>query len=132
VDLVVVTNEFDDVIFAENVDTVQHVEEDDETTISESGEENMQPSVDTAPDASVSTIDKGNETNMPSLAVTPCGVPTSSRINWSSYYIDKEFMALKLKLINLQGYPNHNGISHIESAICDGAVVDDERKPRVR
>jgi hypothetical protein len=33
---------------------------DDETAISESDEENVQPSVDTAPDAPVGTVDEGN------------------------------------------------------------------------
>jgi hypothetical protein len=40
--------------------------------------------------------------------------------------------ALKAKLINLQDYPNNKDISHIESAICDSAIDDDERNPRVR
>jgi hypothetical protein len=38
---------------------------------------------------------------------------------------------LKLKLINLQDYPNHKDISHIDSAICDNAIVNDEANPRV-
>jgi hypothetical protein len=36
-----------------------------------------------------------------------------------------------VKLINLQDYPNNKDISHIESAICDSAIVDDEGNPRV-
>jgi hypothetical protein len=40
-------------------------------------------------------------------------------------------MTLKLKNINLQDYLNHKDISHIESTVCDSAVVDDERNPRV-
>jgi hypothetical protein len=56
--LTVVTDEFDD-----NVNTEAHVEEDDEAGINKSDEENMQPTVDTAPDASVGTIDEGNEPN---------------------------------------------------------------------
>jgi hypothetical protein len=40
-------------------------------------------------------------------------------------------MALKEKLIKLQDYPNNKDISHIESAICDSAIVDDEGNPRV-
>jgi hypothetical protein len=130
--LAVVTDEFDADTFAENVDTEQHVEEDDETTISENDEENMQPSVDTAPDAPVNTIDEGNETHMPSTAVNPCDVPTSSRIEWSSYYTDEELRVLKLKLINLQDYPNHKDISHIESAVCNIVVVDDKGNLRIR
>jgi hypothetical protein len=39
--LVVVTDEFDADTFAENVDTEQHIEEDDETARSKSDEENM-------------------------------------------------------------------------------------------
>jgi hypothetical protein len=38
---------------------------------------------------------------------------------------------LKAKLINLQEYPNNKDISHIEYAICDSAIVDDEGNPRV-
>jgi hypothetical protein len=39
--------------------------------------------------------------------------------------------ALKAKLINLQDYPNNKDISHIESAVCDNAIVNDEGNPRV-
>jgi hypothetical protein len=45
----VVTDEFDDETFDENIDTEAHVEED------------MQPIVDTAPDAPVGTGDEVNE-----------------------------------------------------------------------
>jgi hypothetical protein len=79
--LAVVTDEFNADMFDENVDTEPHVDEDDEAAINESDEENMQPSVDTAPDAPVSTVDEGNEENMPSSAATQCDVPTSSRID---------------------------------------------------
>jgi hypothetical protein len=44
--LVVVTDEFDADMFAENVDTEQHIKEDNEIARSESDEGNMQPSVD--------------------------------------------------------------------------------------
>jgi hypothetical protein len=37
-----------------------------------------------------------------------------------------------LKHINLQDYLNHKDISHIGSAICDRAVVDDEGNLRAR
>jgi hypothetical protein len=60
---VVVTDEFDDEIFDENVDTDAHVEEEEEAGMSESDEENVQPTVDTAPDAPVGTVDEGNEPN---------------------------------------------------------------------
>jgi hypothetical protein len=79
--LTVVTDEFDADTFAENVDTEQHVEEDDETARSESYEGNMQPLVGMAPDAPVDTDGEGNETNVPSSAVTLCDVPTSSCID---------------------------------------------------
>jgi hypothetical protein len=79
--LVVATDEFDADMFDKNVDTESHVEEDDEAAISESNEENVQPSVDTAPDAPVSTIDEGNEENVPSSATAQCDVPISSRID---------------------------------------------------
>jgi hypothetical protein len=73
--LAVVTNEFDANTFDENVDTEQHIEEDDETARSESDEE--------------------------LTGVTPYDVPTSSRIDWGSYYTDEELRALKLKHITL-------------------------------
>jgi hypothetical protein len=128
----VVTDEFNTDTFTENVDTEQHIEKVDETAISESDEENMQPSVGIALDASIGTVDEGNEPHMPSSAVNLCDVPTLSHIDWSSYYTDEELMALKLKLINLQDYLNHKNISHIESVVCGSAVVDDEGNPRVR
>jgi hypothetical protein len=119
--LVVVIDEFDNKTFHENVDTEPHVEEDDEAAISESDEENMQPSVDTSPDALVSTVDEGNEQND----------LTCSCIDWSSYYSEEELRALKVKLINLRDYPNNNDISHIEFAVCDSAIVNDEDNSRV-
>jgi hypothetical protein len=130
--LAVVIDEFDADIFAENVDTEQHAEKDDETVRSESDEGNVQPSVDTTPDAPVGTVDEGYEANMPSSTVTPCDVPASSCIDWSSYYTNEELRTLKLNLINLQDYPNHKGICHIESDVCDSAVVDDEGNLKVR
>jgi hypothetical protein len=77
--LAVVTDEFEVITFAEIVDTEQNVEEDDETA--KSDEENLQPSVDTAPDAPVDIGGKGNEANVPSSVVTLCDIPTSSRID---------------------------------------------------
>jgi hypothetical protein len=130
--LAVVIDEFDADTFAENVKTQQHIEEDDETSRSESNEENRQPSVYIAPDAAVGSGGEGNEANVPSSTVTLCDVSTSSHIDWGSYYIDKELRVLKLKHISVQDYPNHNDISHIGSTICDNAVVDDEANPRVR
>jgi hypothetical protein len=85
---VVVTDEFDIDMFDENVATEPHVEEDEEA-IDDSNEENMQPSVDIAPDAPVGKVDEGNEENIPSPAAAQCDVPTSSRIDCSSYYIEK-------------------------------------------
>jgi hypothetical protein len=67
--LAVVTDEFDADTFDENVDTEQHVEEDGETARSESDEELTE--------------------------ITPYDISTSSRIDWDSYYIDKELRALK-------------------------------------
>jgi hypothetical protein len=92
----------------------------------------MQPSIDTGPNAPVDLGDEGNEANMPSSMVTLCDIPTSSRIDWGSYYTDKELMALKLKHINLQDYLNHKDISHIGSVICDSAVVNDDGNSRVQ
>jgi hypothetical protein len=79
--LEVVTNEFDTDTFDENIDTEQHIEEDNETAISKSDKENMQPSVDTTPDAPVGIVDEGNKANMPSSTATPCDAPASSRID---------------------------------------------------
>jgi hypothetical protein len=98
--LAVVTDGFDNDTFDENVDTEQHVEEDDETGRSEKDEELS--------------------------GVTLVDVPTSSRIDWGSYYIDKELRALKLKRITLEDYSNHKDVSQIGSALCDSAIVDDE------
>jgi hypothetical protein len=117
----VVTYEFDDETFDENVDTETYIEEDDEAGITESNEENMQPIVDTTPDAPVGTVDEGNELND----------LTYSFINWSLYYSEEELGALKVNLINLQDYSNNKDISHIESVVCDSAIVDDEGNPRV-
>jgi hypothetical protein len=122
--LAVVTDEFDADTFVENVDTEQHIEEDVETARSEGDEGNVQPSVDTS--------SEGNEANAPSYVFTLCDVPTSSCIDWSSYYTDKELRALKFKHINLQDYLNHKDISHIGSTVCDSAIVDVEGKPRVQ
>jgi hypothetical protein len=61
--LAIVTDEFDDEIFDGNVDIEIHVEEEEEAGISESNEENVQPTVDTAPDAPVGTVDEDNESN---------------------------------------------------------------------
>jgi hypothetical protein len=110
--LAVVRDEFDIDTFNENLDNEQHVEENDELPSSESDEE--------------------NEANVPSSVGTLCDVPMSNRIDWGSYYIDEELMALKLKHINLQDYPNHKDISHIGLAVCDSAIVDDEGNPMVQ
>jgi hypothetical protein len=53
----VVTDEFEADTFDENVDIEPHVE----AAINESDEENVQPSVDTTPDALVGTVDEGDE-----------------------------------------------------------------------
>jgi hypothetical protein len=129
--LAVITDEFNVNTFDENVDTEPLVDEDDEAAISDSDEENVRPSVDTTLDASVGAIDDGNEQNVPTSTAAQCDVPTSSRIDWSSYFTEEELRALKVKHINLQDYPNKQDISHIESAIYDSAIVDDEGNPRV-
>jgi hypothetical protein len=104
--LAVVTDEFNVDTFDKNADTEQHVEEDDETTKSESDEE--------------------------LTVVTPYDVLTSSRIDWGSYYTDEELRALKLKHITLQDYSNHKDVSQIRSALCNSVVVDDEGNPMVQ
>jgi hypothetical protein len=75
--LAVITDEFDVDTYAENVDTEQHIEEDDETARSESDKENKQTSVDIAPGVAVGSGDEGNEANVPSSVVTLCDVLTS-------------------------------------------------------
>jgi hypothetical protein len=92
----------------------------------------MQPPIDKAPDVPVVTGCEGNEANVPPSTVTLCDVPTSSHIDWSSYYTDKELRALELKHINLQEYLNHNYLNHIGLAVCVSAVVNDEGNLRVR
>jgi hypothetical protein len=129
--LAVVIDEFDADTFVEDVDTEQHIEEDDEIARSESNEGNVQPLVDTAPDAPVDTSGEGNEANVPSSVVSLCDVPTSSRIDWGSYYTNEELRALNFMHINLQNYLNHKNISHIGLVVCDSAVVDDEGNPSV-
>jgi hypothetical protein len=74
-----VTDEFDDETFYENVDTEPHIEEDDEAAISDNDEENVQSSMDTTPDAPVDTVDEGNEQKD----------LICSRIDWSSYYSEE-------------------------------------------
>jgi hypothetical protein len=130
--LTVVIDEFDVDMFDENIDTEQHVEEDDETASSESNEENRQPPVNIAFDTTVGVGGEGNEANVPSSAVTLCDVPTSSCIEWGSYYTDEELRTLKLKHITLQDYLNHKDMSQIGSTVCDSVVVNDEGNSRVR
>jgi hypothetical protein len=110
----------------------KQIEENDESSSSENDEENMQPLFDTPPDVLVGIGGEGNEANVPPSAVTLCDVPSSSHIDWGSYYTDEELRALKLKHINLQDYLNHKDINHIGSVVYDSAVVDDEGDPRVR
>jgi hypothetical protein len=64
--------------------------------------------------------------------VTPYDVPTSSRIEWGSYYTYEKLRALNLKHITLQDYLNHKDVCQIGSALCDSVVVDDEGNPRVQ
>jgi hypothetical protein len=110
----------------------KQIEENDESSSSENDEENMQPLFDTPPDVLVGIGGEGNEANVPPSAVTLCDVPSSSHIDWGSYYTDEELRALKLKHINLQEYLNHKDISHIGLVVCDNVVVGDEGNPRVR
>jgi hypothetical protein len=79
--LAVVTDEFDADTFDENVDTEQHVEEDDETARSESDEESREPPVNTTSDVAIDAGGEGNEANVPSSPVTPCDVSILSRID---------------------------------------------------
>jgi hypothetical protein len=78
--LAMVIDEFGTDTFDENVNTEQHIEKDDEIAINESDEENVQPSVETAPDAPVGTVDEGNEEYMPSSTAILCDVRTSNRM----------------------------------------------------
>jgi hypothetical protein len=130
--LALVRDEFDANTFDENLNNEQNIDENDESSNSESDEENMQAPFDTTRDVSVATGGKGNKSNMPQSAATVCDVPTSNCIDWRVYYTEKELRALKSKRINLQEYPNHKVINHIRSAVCDSAVVNDEGNPKVR
>jgi hypothetical protein len=95
--LIVVTDEFDADTFDENVDTEQHIEEDDEIARSERDEELF----------FTYTYD----------------VPTSIRIYWGSYYTDEKLSALKLKHITLQDYPNHKGNSSKHERSCLDVLI---------
>jgi hypothetical protein len=64
--------------------------------------------------------------------VTLYDIPTSSHIDWGSYYTDEELRALKLKHITLQDYPNNKDVSQIGSDLCDSVVVDGEGNPMVQ
>jgi hypothetical protein len=68
---------------------------------------------------------------MPQSTVVVCDVPTLSCIDWGLYYTEEELKALKSKHNNLLEYPNHKSISHIGSAMCDSAVMDEDGNPRV-
>jgi hypothetical protein len=64
--------------------------------------------------------------------VTLYDIPTSSHIDWGSYYTDEELRALKLKHITLQDYLNNKDVSQIGSDLCDSVVVDGEGNPMVQ
>jgi hypothetical protein len=129
--LALVRDEFDANTFDENLNNEQNIDENDESSNSESDEENMQAPFDTTRDVSVATVAKATSQICPSQQLL-CDVPTSNCIDWRVYYIEKELRALKSKRINLQEYPNHKVINHIRSAVCDSAVVNDEGNPKVR
>jgi hypothetical protein len=109
--LALVRDEFDADTFDPNPDNEQNIEE------------NIKAPVD--------TFGEGNESNMTLSAVPICDVPTSSRIEWRLYYTEEDLRALMSKLINLLEYPNHKDISHIDLAICDSAIMDEEGNARV-
>jgi hypothetical protein len=119
--IALVRDEFDADTFDKSFDNEQNVDENDESSSSESDEENMQTPCDTTRDVPVTTCGKGNESNMVHSAGVVCDVPTSSHIYLRLYYTDEELRALKSKHINFQEYPNHKDISHIVSAVCDSA-----------
>jgi hypothetical protein len=83
--LTLVRHEFDADTLDDNLYIEQHVEKNDETVNSESDEENMQSSVDIAPDAPVGTGDEGNDANVSPSVITLCDVPISNHIDWGSY-----------------------------------------------
>jgi hypothetical protein len=122
--LALVRDEFD-------ADNEQYVDENDESSSSESDEENIEAPFDTTHDVLVATGGEGNESNMPQSVVDVCDVPTSIPIDWMLYYTE-ELRALKSKHINLLEYPKHKDRSHIGSTVCDSAVMDDKENPRVR
>jgi hypothetical protein len=121
--LALVRDEFDADTFDPNPDNEQNIDENDASSSSESDEENIKAPVD--------TFGEGNESNMTLSAVPICDVPTSSRIEWRLYYTEEDLRALMSKLINLLEYPNHKDISHIDLAVCDSAIMDEEGNARV-
>jgi hypothetical protein len=130
--LALVRDEFDADTFDENPGNEQNVDENDESSNSESDKENIEALFDTTRDVSVTTSGKGNESNMPQSTIAVCDVPTSSCIDWRLYYTKEELRSMKSKYINLLEYPNHKDISPIGSAVCDSAIMDEEGNPRVR
>jgi hypothetical protein len=93
---------------------------------------NIKASFDTNHDVSIATGGEDNESNMPQSTVVVCDVPTSSHIDWRLYHTEEELRVLKSKHMNLHQYLNHKDISHIGSAVCDNALMNDEGNPRVR
>jgi hypothetical protein len=63
--LALVWDEFDTDIFDQNLDNEQYVDENDESSSSESDEENIEAPFDTTRDVLVATGGEGNESNMP-------------------------------------------------------------------
>jgi hypothetical protein len=116
----VVRDESDADMFDENLDIEHHVEENDELASSKSNEENMQPLVVIAPDAPIDPVREANEANVPSSAVTLCDVPTSSHIDWGSYYTDEELMSYPVFISKPSTHRMHDPgsiISHIRAKV---------------
>jgi hypothetical protein len=83
--LALATDEFDADTLDENVDNDQHVDENGESSISESDEENIHPPFDAYPNVPVGTGGEGNESNMAYSVVGLCDFSTSSCFDWRLY-----------------------------------------------
>jgi hypothetical protein len=111
--LALVRDEFNADMFDENLDNEQHIEEMMNRQAARAMKKTCNLHLTQLPMYRLAQVVKAMRQNMPPSAIALCDVPTSSHIEWRSYYTDEELRALKLKHINLQEYPNHKDIKHI-------------------
>jgi hypothetical protein len=79
--LALVRDEFDANAFDQNPGNEQNVDENEESSSSESDEEYMEAPFDTTRDVPMFTGGEGNESNMPQSTVVMCDMPTLGRID---------------------------------------------------